>query len=338
MMAVPPRSDESDVDLAVDDPDETIRIGRKGSGLKCFVHFDQIDIPLASGVVVGATKQYRNRNRDESPKNYRHAHAYQRYWDPEDIPDHIGALRQESEWKSRHEAWNLALSFGYELDFLNIDPPTPDGDEEEYLDEEDEDEDAEYVAPAAPARKKNKDGKLPSLIMADTGSPNDLIGRSDVPKGCKIIQLDDDDRVELNTAGGTIFVTSSTEIPCTVLNEIIEPLVLDDSPTVLSIGKRVVHHGYDFVWRHGSKPYFKLQNGTKIRMEIVDDVPYIRTRAKQRLHSAAIAVPNRAVAMVAVKGCQRSPTVPSDTDESSSETPPHGLADSDSECDEESSQ
>ena len=173
--------------------------------------------------------------------------------------------------------------------------------------------------------------------MADTGSPNDLIGRSDVPKGCKIIQLDDDDKVELNTAGGTIYVTSSTEIPCTVLNEIIEPLVLDDSPTVLSIGKRVVHHGYDFVWRHGSKPYFKLQDGTKIRMEIVDDVPYIRTRVKQRTHSAAIAVPNRAVAMVAVKGCQAPPTVLSDSDESSDGPPPPlGFVDSDSECDEES--
>jgi hypothetical protein len=152
MMAIPRRSDDSDVDLAVDDPDETIRIGRKGSGLKCYVHYDQIDIPLASGVVIGATKHYRNRNRDESPKNYRHAHAYQRYWDPDDIPEHIESLRQDSEWKSRHEAWNLALSFGYELDFLNNDPPPPEDEGEEDYEYEDEDEDAEYVAPAAPGR------------------------------------------------------------------------------------------------------------------------------------------------------------------------------------------
>jgi hypothetical protein len=258
MMAIPRIIDEDDPD------DEVMKIGKKGSGIKCYIDVEEIDIPLADGVTVGATKYYRNRNRERSPRNYRHAHAYQRYWDPEDTPSWVEAMRQDSEWKARFDAWNLALSFGFEIDFLENTTDTV-GEEEQYEEEEDE----EQITPAAPARKKKKGDRIPSLIMADTGSPNDLIGLEDVPKGAKITKLDEDDQVELNTAGGTIFVDTITEISCEALNEISEPLVLADSSAVISIGKRVVHHGYDFVWRHGYFPYFKRADGTKIRMEII---------------------------------------------------------------------
>ena len=121
MMAVPHNVANQDVEFAVDDPDDDIyKIGRKGSGLKCYTDVEQIDIPLAYGVTVGATKYYRNSSRDRSPRNYRHAHSYQRYWDSEEIPDWVEAMRQDSEWKARHEAWNLALSFGFDIDFLNV--------------------------------------------------------------------------------------------------------------------------------------------------------------------------------------------------------------------------
>ncbi len=91
--------------------------------------------------------------------------------------------------------------------------------------------------------------------MADTGSPNDLIGLNNVPRGSKLITLSDYDTLELNTAGGLVVVDTITEMSCEVLREIIEPLVLAESPAVLSIGKRVVHHKYDFIWKHGTLPY-----------------------------------------------------------------------------------
>ncbi len=139
-MAIPRIIDEDDPD------DEVMNIGKKGSGIKCYIDVEEIDIPLAEGVIVGATKYYRNRNRERSPRNYRHAQEYQRYWDPENTPDWVESMRQDSEWKARHDAWNLALSFGFEIDFLDVEG---DATVEEQNDAEEE---YEQVTPAAPAR------------------------------------------------------------------------------------------------------------------------------------------------------------------------------------------
>ncbi len=120
--------------------------------------------------------------------------------------------------------------------------------------------DEEPVIPAAPASRTSAKG--PALFMADTGSPNDLIGRDNVPKGARLVKLPDQDQIELSTAGGFVVLDTITEMNCEILREIIEPLVLAESPAVLSIGKRVVHHKYDFIWRHGALPYYPTASGS----------------------------------------------------------------------------
>jgi hypothetical protein len=55
-----------------------------------------------------------------------------------------------------------------------------------------------------------------------------------------------------------------------------------------------VHRKYDFIWKHGTLPYFRKPDGKKIMMEVIDDVPYIRTRKRttvRRQFTAALAVP-----------------------------------------------
>ena len=109
-----------------------------------------------------------------------------------------------------------------------------------------------------------------------------------------MITLSDYDTLELNTAGVSVVVDTMTEMSCEVLREVIEPLVLAESPAVFSIGKRVVHRKYDFIWKHGTLPYFRKPDGKKIMMEVIDDVPYIRTRKRitdRRQCTAALAVP-----------------------------------------------
>jgi hypothetical protein len=154
------------------------------------------------------------------------------------------------------------------------------------------------LLPAAPAGKQRR---LPFLVTWARCRPSDSLGRADVPKVGKSFNSTMT-TARLNTTGGTV-VTSSAEIPCTVLNEIVS-LVLDDSyrsinrqafpPWIRLCGVRFQTH--------------KLQDGSKIRMGC--DVPYVRTRVRQRT-SAAGAVPTRSVAMPAVGVAARAMIVPS---------------------------
>ena len=60
------------------------------------------------------------------------------------------------------------------------------------------------------------------------------------------------------------------------LNEEITPLVLPNTPNVLSIGKRVVDGGYDFVWRIGERPYLTHPEGSRhIDLTVRDNWPYL---------------------------------------------------------------
>jgi hypothetical protein len=54
-----------------------------------------------------------------------------------------------------------------------------------------------------------------------------------------------------------------------------EILVLEDSPAVLSIGKRVMRYGYSFVWKAGKRPYLITPSKEKIYLEVDGDIPYL---------------------------------------------------------------
>ena len=56
--------------------------------------------------------------------------------------------------------------------------------------------------------------------------------------------------------------------------------VLDDTPSVLSLGKRCMEQGYTFVWPSGREPYMINSEGDKIKMEVHDLIPYVYLGAK----------------------------------------------------------
>eukprot|EP00435_Cladocopium_sp_Y103_P060221 s26_g22.t1 len=51
--------------------------------------------------------------------------------------------------------------------------------------------------------------------------------------------------------------------------------VLEDTPSVLSLGKRCMEQGYSFVWPSGREPYMISSEGNKIKMEVRDLIPYV---------------------------------------------------------------
>ena len=104
--------------------------------------------------------------------------------------------------------------------------------------------------------------------LMDTGSAMDLIDeRATEPFAQHIEECEE---VRLATANGVIGSRQRLEIHVEELDEDVTPLVLRKTPCVLSIGRRVVRDGYDFVWRHGEDPYLIRPDGRQIGLEVRD--------------------------------------------------------------------
>ena len=59
----------------------------------------------------------------------------------------------------------------------------------------------------------------------------------------------------LVTANGPIPVTEKALLQVAPLGEVIEPLVMESCPPVLTVGKRCMEHGWGFYWPPYKPPY-----------------------------------------------------------------------------------
>ena len=84
------------------------------------------------------------------------------------------------------------------------------------------------------------------------------------------------------TANGEIRANRRLELHIDELDEDVTPVVLPNTPSVLSIGRRVVEKGYDFVWRHGEVPYL-LHPDEQRRIDLVvqDFCPFLEIKGGQ---------------------------------------------------------
>ena len=89
-------------------------------------------------------------------------------------------------------------------------------------------------------------------IIGDTGSGNHILGAS---------RVGSDDKVytgkpkRLATANGVITVANRVKTHMKALGVEIDSLVLEDSPSVLSIGRLCMSGDFDFIWRRGQQPF-----------------------------------------------------------------------------------
>ena len=102
--------------------------------------------------------------------------------------------------------------------------------------------------PAAAAKE------IPRRWLMDTGSGHDLVSLHDINKKF-LKKLKPEHMITLCTANGDIDVKEYVTLMIKKLGQNAEILVLEDSPAVLSIGKRVKRYGYSFVWKAGKRPY-----------------------------------------------------------------------------------
>ena len=88
----------------------------------------------------------------------------------------------------------------------------------------------------------------------DAGCPLELIDEREVAPLAHFIEQGGN--VRLATANGEIRTNQRLEYHIEELSEDIAPMVLPNTPSVLSIGRRVVEKDYDFIWKHGEVPYW----------------------------------------------------------------------------------
>ncbi|MCP3677108.1 MAG: zinc finger CCCH domain-containing protein, partial [Deltaproteobacteria bacterium] len=131
--------------------------------------------------------------------------------------------------------------------------------------------------------------------VMDTGSPHDLIARDEVTG-------DDESTVTrefvLRTANGPAQVKTRVRSRIPGMNGAeARYLVLNQTPAVLSIGRRVMENGYDFVWRAGEQPQLSDADGHEFELQVINNVPYwVCDRDGQGVRSGELAVPGDPIA------------------------------------------
>eukprot|EP00435_Cladocopium_sp_Y103_P013926 s811_g3.t1 len=120
-------------------------------------------------------------------------------------------------------------------------------------------------------------------FIMDSGSGHDLISIK------KIDRMDlstyDDEVVNFHTANGVTSSTKRSDIEFKAFDEPAQMHVLDDTPSVLSMGKRCLDLGYSFVWPSGKDPYMIDCNGNIIEMTVKDYIPYMNLDQEKKTGS-----------------------------------------------------
>ena len=78
------------------------------------------------------------------------------------------------------------------------------------------------------------------------------------------------------TANGDTPSTHVAPISFRELNEIIEPCVLKETPSVISVGDRTLNKGCSFVWKAGCNPYLITPEERRLSRSRSRDIPYLR--------------------------------------------------------------
>ena len=115
----------------------------------------------------------------------------------------------------------------------------------------------------------------------DTASANDIIGHHNLTAYDKVLAADK--ILPLSTANGPTKADKQVNITSEVLDKDIIPYVLNNSPSVLSVPKRVMEDNYDFIWLRGQSPFLVKPDGHSnvnvsgdvISLSTENGIPYV---------------------------------------------------------------
>ena len=103
--------------------------------------------------------------------------------------------------------------------------------------------------------------------------------------------IESSEPLKFSIANGNIFGTEQANGKIKQTDSVVRPYVLDKTPSVLSVGMRCLKDGYDFVWRARSRPYFRLPDGSRIKLEVKDNVPFIPSETQNAVPALSQSIP-----------------------------------------------
>ena len=73
------------------------------------------------------------------------------------------------------------------------------------------------------------------------------------------------------------YVDEAVMTPIPILGGSEKTMLVPDTPAVLSMGRKVMEAGYDFVWMHKdlNNPYFRQPDGKTFKLKVVNAVPIL---------------------------------------------------------------
>ena len=126
------------------------------------------------------------------------------------------------------------------------------------------------TSPASPSPR----GEPVRQWMLDSGSGNDLIQESLARKMGATLR-NHPSAPSLQTANGVVRPEHQVALNIKELDETIELLVLQSTPSVLSLGRRCMEEGYTFVWEVGENPVLITPSGNSIVLSVEGNIPYL---------------------------------------------------------------
>ena len=123
--------------------------------------------------------------------------------------------------------------------------------------------------------------------IVDTGSAHHLISRGDLAR-LKVNTQMVDKAILLATANGTITADTRAQYFDNKLGITLDPLVLDDSPEVVSVGRLTGEGDHEFFWpnwRTGRPPILRnvVDDSKAVELHVKDFVPYIVDDAQEQV-------------------------------------------------------
>ena len=118
-------------------------------------------------------------------------------------------------------------------------------------------------------------------FLMDTGCGHDLIAQKKIEKH-NLETLVTPEPISFQTANGVTDTDLVSNFQTESFKEPINAYVLDDTPSVLSVGKRCMNHNYGFVWP-GREPFMIDPEGKRISLFVNGDSPYVRVGSSKSL-------------------------------------------------------
>ena len=119
-------------------------------------------------------------------------------------------------------------------------------------------------------------------LFMDTGCGHDLISQKKIAKH-ELETLATPEPVSFQTANGIIDTDLVSNFQTESFAEPINAYVLDDTPSVLSIGKRCMNQNYSFLWPPGRDPFVINPEEKRISLFVNGDIHYVRAGSSKSL-------------------------------------------------------